>query len=96
MIRKIRSEDILVTTVASPFLDIIIWLCCLKKGDSFKAIAFWMEHTDSPKSTKLVDYALSIDELEEKTGIDFFPSLNDNLENALEATYSTKAWPGLE
>ena len=67
-----------------------------KKGDSFKAIAFWMEHSDTPKSTKLVDYALSIDELEEKTGIDFFPSLNDNLENALEATYSTKAWPGLE
>lgn len=31
LIRKIRSEDILVTTVASPFLDIIIWLCCLKK-----------------------------------------------------------------
>ena len=57
-----------------------------KKGDSFKAIAFWMEHTDTPKSTKLVDYALSIDELEKKTGIDFFPNLNDNLENALEAT----------
>ena len=35
-----------------------------KKGDSFKAIAFWMEHSDTPKSTKLVDYALSIDELE--------------------------------
>ena len=67
-----------------------------KKGDSFKAIAFWMEHSDTPKSTKLVDYALSIDELEEKTGIDFFPNLNDNLENALESTYSTKAWPGLE
>jgi len=69
-----------------------------KKGDSFKAIAFWMEHTDNKpaKTIKLVDYALSIDELEEKTGIDFFPSLNDNLENALEATYSTKAWPGLE
>ena len=69
-----------------------------KKGDSFKAIAFWMEHTDSKpsKTIKLVDYALSIDELEEKTGIDFFPNLNDNLENALESTYSTKAWPGLE
>ena len=69
-----------------------------KKGDSFKAIAFWMEHTDNKpaKTIKLVDYALSIDELEEKTGIDFFPNLNDNLENALEATYSTKAWPGLE
>ena len=55
-------------------------------------------HTDSKpsKTIKLVDYALSIDELEEKTGIDFFPNLNDNLENALESTYSTKAWPGLE
>lgn len=67
-----------------------------KKGESFKAIAFWMEHTDNPKSSKLADYALSIDELEEKTGIDFFPNLNDKLENALEATYSTKAWPGLD
>lgn len=67
-----------------------------KKGESFKAIAFWMEHTASPKSIKLADYVLSIDELEEKTGIDFFPSVNDKLENALEATYSTKAWPGLE
>lgn len=66
-----------------------------KKGDSFKAIAFWMEHTDTQKSLKLSDCALSIDELEEKTGIDFFPSLNDNLENALESTYSLKAWPGL-
>lgn len=67
-----------------------------KKAESFKAIAFWLEHTDKPKSTKLVDYALSIDELEEKTGIDFFPALNDKLENVIEATYSTKAWPGLE
>lgn len=67
-----------------------------KKAESFKAIAFWLEHTDKPKSTKLVDYALSIDELEEKTGIDFFPALNDKLENVIEATYSAKAWPGLE
>lgn len=67
-----------------------------KKAESFKAIAFWLEHTDKPKSTKLVDCALSIDELEEKTGIDFFPALNDKLENVIEATYSTKAWPGLE
>ncbi len=67
-----------------------------KKGESFKAIAFWLEHTDKPKSKKLADYALSTDEVEEKTGIDFFPNLNDKLENSLEASYSIKAWPGLE
>jgi len=68
----------------------------LKKGETFKAIAFWMEHSDTPKSLRLADYTLSIDELEEKTGIDFFPNLNDRLENALEATYSITAWAGLE
>lgn len=63
-----------------------------KKGDSFKAIAFWMEHTDSKpsKTIKLVDYALSIDELEEKTGIDFFPNLNDNLEMHLRLRIQQK------
>ena len=66
-----------------------------KKSDSFKAIAFWMEHADVPKSQNLADYAISIDELEEKTGIDFFPNLNDKLENVVEATYSIKAWNGL-
>lgn len=82
LIRKIRSEDILVTTLANLFLNIIIWLCCLKRR-FIQSDRFWMEHSDTPKSTKLVDYALSIDELEEKTGIDFFPNLNDNLEMRL-------------
>lgn len=66
-----------------------------KKGESFKAIAFWLEHTSQPKTTKLADYALSIDALEEKTGIDFFSALNDQLEKSVEASYSTGAWSGL-
>ena len=51
-----------------------------------------MEHTDSKpsKTIKLVDYALSIDELEEKTGIDFFPNLNDNLEMHLRLRIQQK------
>ena len=77
MIRKIRGY--ISNDRSKPIPRYYYMALLFKKGDSFKAIAFWMEHTDSPKSTKLVDYALSIDELEEKTGIDFFPSLNDNL-----------------
>lgn len=66
-----------------------------KKGESYKAIAFWLEHTDSPRTVNLADCALSIDELEEKTGIDFFPNVNDKLEDVLESSYSVKAWLGL-
>lgn len=66
-----------------------------KKGDAFKAIAFWMEHTTRPASQQLADYALSVDELEEKTGIDFFPALNDRLEKTVEALCQPSAWSGL-
>lgn len=63
-------------------------------GNKVVTSASW---TDPDRPTpKPVDCVLSIDELEEKTGIDFFPNVNDKLENALEATYSTKAWQGLE
>ena len=37
-------------------------------------------------------HAVSIDELERLTGIDFFPNLPDKVENAVEATAQKTAW----
>ena len=34
---------------------------------------------------KIVGTAISVDEVEEITGIDFYPSLDDNIENKIEA-----------
>ena len=48
-----------------------------------KAIAFLFPHKESNKP--LYDFVISIDELEQKTGIDFFHHLPDNIENKLEA-----------
>lgn len=57
-----------------------------KKNGSYKAMAFWAEHTDKKASgAKLADYAISIDELEKKTGIDFFCNLPDDVEDRVEA-----------
>ncbi|WP_428741324.1 DNA/RNA non-specific endonuclease [Tenacibaculum sp.] len=55
-----------------------------------KAIAFLVPHKDSNKP--LYEFVVSIDELEQKTGIDFFPELPDNLENQLEASTDYKNW----
>lgn len=55
-----------------------------------KAIAFLMPHQDSNKP--LYEFVVSIDELEQKTGIDFFPDLPDDIENKLEASSSYKGW----
>jgi endonuclease G len=55
-----------------------------------KAIAFLLPHKNSNKP--LYDFVVSIDALEQKTGIDFFPDLPDNIENLLEASNSYKGW----
>ena len=49
-----------------------------------------MPHKESKKP--LYDFVVSIDELEKKTGIDFFPELPDAIENKLEASASYKQW----
>ena len=55
-----------------------------------KAIAFLFPHEESKKP--LYDFIVSIDALEEKTGIDFFPGLPNAIETELEASSNYKNW----
>ncbi len=57
----------------------------------YKAIAFWMPHKAN-NSSDYKAYAISIDELEQKTGIDFFCNLPDNIETAVESNMVPAAW----
>ena len=41
---------------------------------------------------KLNEYVVTIDSIENITGIDFFPELPDSLENVLESTVQTEKW----
>lgn len=60
--------------------------CLLKKNGSYSAIAFFVEQKDQwGTNDDLYDYVMSIDQLEERTGIDFFCNLPDNTENTVEA-----------
>ena len=57
-----------------------------KENDSYHAIAFWTEHKDENQSVaNLADYAISINELEKRTGLDFFCNLPDVIEEEVEA-----------
>lgn len=40
----------------------------------------------------MADAAKSVDEIEQMTGMDFFPQLNDALERRVEAQYSLSRW----
>ncbi|MGK0414247.1 MAG: endonuclease G [Polaribacter sp.] len=55
-----------------------------------KAIAFLMPHEQSEKP--LQEFVVSIDALEEKTGINFFYALPDDLENKLETSSNYNNW----
>lgn len=45
------------------------------------------------KKESLSKYLMSVDELEALTGLDFFIELEDDVENAAEATYDISFWP---
>ena len=56
-----------------------------------KAIAFVVPHRPSGKDPS--QYAVSIDELEKRTGLDFFPALPDDIETRVEARARLSDWP---
>lgn len=69
------------------------------KNRAYSAIAFWMEHRDygysyghqAPRSA-VAAQAVSVDRLEELTGIDFFHNLPDQVESQVERSYVLAAW----
>ncbi len=67
------------------------------KNGSYSSIAFFIEHKDygynhSPSRAEMAEHAMSVDNLEEQTGIDFFHNLPDAIESKVENFYSTSAW----
>lgn len=68
-------------------------LCKNKSANQggYKAIAFWMKHEANTRND-YKSFAISIDELERKTGIDFFCNLPDDIEDAVEKNMAPAAW----
>ena len=55
------------------------------KDGKYKTLGFWVEHLNEDHSNDdLGNYIVSIDKLEELTGIDFFCNLPDDIENDVE------------
>lgn len=64
-----------------------------KATDTYHAIAFWTLHEKAAdKNKNYGDYAITIDELEKRTGIDFFCNLPDDVEKQVEAEVDLGFW----
>ena len=72
--------------VPSSFYKILI----RKTNAGYTCLAFLIPHQATNKN--LIEFVVSVDKIEAITGIDFFPKLEDNLENAIEKNTNLKAW----
>lgn len=64
-----------------------------KSTDSYEAMGLWTEHKNvSVKNADFKDYAITIDKLEEYTGIDFFCNLPDDIEDKVERELNLNKW----
>lgn len=61
-----------------------------RRGDDFQAIAFLIPNEGS--SNSFYEYAVSIDDIEERTGLDFLRGLDNRLEDKIESQLDLKAW----
>jgi endonuclease G, mitochondrial len=57
---------------------------------SYKMIAFLIPNEKSSKP--IYDYVVSVDKIESLTGIDFFPQMDDSIENVLEKNVNLSSW----
>lgn len=70
--------------------DYFFKVLLLKIDDKYEGIGFVFENIAGHK--QLNSYALSIDEVEELSGLDFFNQLPNNIEEKVEAEYHNEIW----
>ena len=70
--------------------DAFFKVLLVKVTDQYEGIGFVFENKVGHKN--LFDYAMSIDNVESITGLDFFGQLPDRIENEIESVYNKEVW----
>ena len=64
-----------------------------RKSGQYQAMGYWVEQVNADRSSDTrKNYAVSIDVLEDRTGIDFFCNLPDDIETKVEKTLAPSYW----
>ncbi len=82
-LKRIGDENV---AVPNQFYKVILD----NTNGKIKVLAFIMNHENS--DLPLYKFVVSVDKVEDLTGIDFFPELDDAIEDQLEASSSYKSW----
>ena len=83
----IDKESQILTRIKGKLIVPKYFFCTLLLKDSrgLRTLGFWFEHSNEYHGEDpLVDYTMTIDEIEQLTGIDFFCNLPDDTEEKVE------------
>ncbi len=64
----------------------------ISNKDGYKAIAFIFDNKDYNTNEQFMDYAISVDELEQQTGIDFFANYQNDDVDKIESSIDKNLW----
>ena len=91
----IDSESYIKQRVHTMIVPMYFYCALLMKNhEGYKAIGFWIKH-DANSSSKLADSVVNIATLQQRTGLDFFCNLPDDIESQVEnlpVANVKKAW----
>lgn len=88
VITNVQGTDVLV-----PAYFYMAILAYEKSTDTYKAVGAWMPHENADRrDVPLSSWLISIDELEAKTGVDFFCNLPDAIEEQVESSFDPGYW----
>ncbi len=97
----IASNQIIETKKGLPVPKYFFVALLYKKANTnigykgYRAIGYWIEHTDGTNTadgSSLNNFCVSIDDLEQKTGFDFFCNLPDEIEDNVEKILQPSQW----
>lgn len=94
----IDSETNIITRIGGKLIvPKYFYMAILRKSSfGYAGMAFWSEQTNAWRMNEtLRSHAISISELEKRTGIDFFCNLSDDVEAQVEKTFKPSVWSGL-
>ncbi len=80
-LKTIGKEDV---SVPNYFYKVLL------SKDGSRMVGFLVPHENSNQA--LYEFVVSVDEIEKMTGIDFYPNLEDKIENELESKSDYKGW----
>lgn len=60
-------------------------------NSTYQALAIWVSHK-AATGVATLDDVITIDQLEERTGIDFFANLEESVQSRVEASFSNQFW----